>query len=156
MRVNWPNASRSQLFFRAVSCLLLSAVSVFGQDKIIRLRNQAISTPPKPAASIQSQAVESPVSGLFLVQFNSRLHPGWREQLRQLRVELVRYVPDDAFIAKFNNVSPARVGALSFVHWVGSYRPEHKIHPRLVAAATAASRTNETVSVNILLSSSST
>src|SRR2546426_2507413 len=156
MRVNLPHSGGSQLVFRAVACLMIGAVSVLAQDKVIRLRNQAISTPPKSAARLQPQAVESPASGLFLVQFNDRLQPAWREQLRQMRVELVRYVPDDAFIARFNNVSPASVGALSFVHWVGSYRPELKIHPRLVAAATAAARTNETVSVNILLSSSAT
>src|SRR2546430_2342182 len=157
MRVNLPHAGGSQLVFSAVACLLFGTVGVLAQDKVIRLRNETISTPPKAAAALQPRTVESPATGLFLVQFNDGLQPAWREQLRQMRVELVRYVPDDAFIAKFNNVSPASVGALSFVHWVGSYRPEHKIHPRLVAAATAAAaRTNETLNVNILLSSSAT
>ena len=156
MRVNLPHAERSRLGFRAGFCLFIGAVGVLAQDKVIRLRNETISTPPKAGAVLKAQVAESPASGLFLVQFNNPLQPAWREQLRQMRVELVRYVPEDAFIARFNNVSPASVGALSFVHWVGSYRPEHKIHPRLVAAATAAARTNETVSVNILLSSSAT
>src|SRR2546421_1050551 len=156
MRVNLPHAGGSQLVFSAVACLLFGTVGVLAQDKVIRLPTETISTPPKTAAAPQPQIVESPATGLFLVQFNDGLQPAWREQLRQMRVELVRYVPDDAFIARFNNVSPASVGALSFVHWVGSYRPEHKIHPQLVAAATAAARTNETVSVNILLSSSAT
>ena len=156
MRVNLPHAGGSQLVFSAVTCLLFGTVGVLAQDKVIRLRNETISTPPKIAAALQPRTVESPATGLFLVQFNDGLQPAWREQLRQMRVELVRYVPDDAFIARFNNVSPASIGALSFVHWVGSYRPEHKIHPQLVAAATAAARTNETVSVNILLSSSAT
>src|ERR1044071_9443586 len=105
MRVNWPHACRIQLFFRAAVCLLISAVSVFAQDKVIRVRNQAISTSPKPAVGLQPQVVESPASGLFLVQFNDRLQPGWREELRRMRVELVRYVPDDAFIARFDAVS---------------------------------------------------
>src|SRR5262245_55921502 len=144
MRVNCPNTWRSQLFFRAASCLLLSAVSVFAQDKIIRLRNQAISTSPKPAASIQSQAVESPVSGLFLLQFNDRLQPGWREQLRQMRVELVRYVPDDAFVAQFDAVMQGQVTRLPFVRWVGPYRPEHKLDSRL--------KTGDRLQVRVLLS----
>src|SRR2546427_7009493 len=156
MRVNLPHAERSRLGFRAGFCLFIGAVGVLAQDKVIRLRNETISTPPKAGAVLKAQVAESPASGLFRVQFSNRLQPAWREQLRQMRVELVRYVPEDAFIARFNNVSPASVGALSFVHWVGSYRPELKIHPRLVAAATAAARTNETVSVNILLSSLAT
>src|SRR6266699_4133946 len=107
MPVNWSYVGGSQLVFRAAVCLLIGAVSVCAQDKVIRLRNQAISTPPKPAAGLQPQAVESTASGLFLVQFNDRLQPAWSEQLRQMRVELIRYVPDDAFIAQFDAVSPA-------------------------------------------------
>ena len=131
MRVNWPYAGGSQVVFRAVLCLLIGAVSVFAQDKVIRLRNQPISTSPKSAAGLQPRTVESPASGLFLVQFNDRLQHAWREQLRQMRVELVRYVPDDAFIARFDAVSSGQVTRLSFVRWVGPYLPEHKIDSRL-------------------------
>src|SRR2546422_1320565 len=144
MRVNLPHSGGSQLVFRAAACLMIGAVSVLTQDKVIRLRNQAISTPPKSAARLQPQAVESPASGLFLVQFNDRLQPAWREQLRQMRVELVRYVPEDAFVARFDAVSPGQVTQLSFVRWVGLYRPEHKIDSRL--------RTGERSKVRVLLS----
>jgi hypothetical protein len=84
---------------------------------------------------------------------NSALEPGWRAELRSAGVELLKYVPDDAFITHFNNVSPAKVRALSFVRWVGSYRPDQKIHPRLAAAARAALQTNQLVAVTALLSS---
>src|SRR2546426_6179537 len=144
MRVNLPHAGRSQLVFRAGICLLMGAVSVLAQDKVIRLRNQAISTPPKAAAALQSKAVEPPASGLFLVQFIDRLQPPWREELRQLRVELVRYVPDDTFIARFDSASPEKVNRLPFVRWVGPYRPEHKIDSRL--------RAGERSRVRVLLS----
>src|SRR6266487_2322284 len=156
MRVNLPHAGRSQFVFRAGICLLMGVVSVFAQDKVIRLRNETIATPPKTTAALQPQVVEPPATGLFLVQFNDQIQPAWREQLHQMRVELVRYVPDDAFIAQFSGASPGQVKRLPFVRWIGAYRPDHKIHPRLVAAAAAAARTNETVSVNILLSSSAT
>src|SRR5213594_2764035 len=144
MRVNLPHSGGGQLVFRAAACLMIGAVSVLAQDKVIRLRNQAISTPPKSAARLQPQAVESPASGLFLIQFNDRLQPAWREQLRQMRVELVRYVPDDAFVARFDAVSPGQVTQLSFVRWVGLFRPEHKIDPRL--------RRGECSKVRVLLS----
>src|SRR6266516_4665484 len=132
MRVNLPHSGRSQLFFKAGICLLMGgAVSVFAQDKVIRLRNQAISAPTKAALALQSQAVEPPASGLFLVQFIDRLQPTWREQLLQMRVELVRYVPDDTFIARFDSASPLQVNRLPFVRWIGPYRPDYKIDSRL-------------------------
>src|SRR5438309_11825722 len=114
MRVILPRADRSQLICTAVVCLLIGADGVFAQDKVIRLRNETISTPPKTGVVLQPQVVESPATGLFLVQFDGRLQPAWREQLRQLRVELVRYVPDDAFVAQFKGTSPGRVKQLSF------------------------------------------
>src|SRR5438309_7686458 len=131
MRVNLPHAERSRLGFRAGFCLFIGAVGVLAQDKVIRLRNETISTPPKAGAVLQAQVAESPASGLFLVQFSNPLQPAWREQLRQMRVELVRYVPEDAFVAQFNGVSPGQVKRLSFVHWVGGYRSQHKLDARL-------------------------
>src|SRR5438046_8786530 len=125
MRVNLPHAGRSQLVFKAGICLLMGgAVSVFAQDKVIRLRNQAISAPPKAALALRSQAVEPPASGLFLVQFIDRLQPTWREQLLQMRVELVRYVPDDTLIARSDSASPLQVNRLPFVRGIGPYRTD--------------------------------
>src|SRR5438128_1819414 len=144
MRVNSPRPGRSRLVFGAAFCLLMGASGAFGQDKVLRLRNETITTPPKAAAAIQTLVVEPPASGLFLVQFNDRLQPAWREELRQMRVELLRYVPDDAFVAQFDGVSPAQVKRLSFVRWVGAYRLEHKIDARL--------RTIGNMKVRVLLS----
>jgi subtilisin family serine protease len=129
-----------------------------GQTKQIRLRNGTITTAPaaKAAAATQSRSqalsVQSPVSGLFLVQFESPLKPAERSELQALGIELLKYVPDDAFIAKFNSVSPDTVRALNFIRWVGPYRSDYKIHPRLSAAVSNVSQTNRIVTVNILIS----
>jgi subtilisin family serine protease len=145
-------------------CILLAAGLILlnftadSQTKQIRLRNGTITTAPaaKAAAATQSRSqalsVESPASGLFLVQFESTLKPAERSELQALGIELIKYVPDDAFIAKFNSVSPAKVSALDFVRWVGPYGSDYKIHPRLSAAARAVSQTNRIVTVNILIS----
>src|SRR6058998_2429278 len=144
MRVNLCHAGGSQLVRAVFGCLFLCAFGSQAQDKIIRLRNETIATPPKSATALQPLAVGAPASGLFLVQFNDRVQPVWREQLRQMRVELVRYVPDDAFVARFDAVSPGQVTRLSFVRWVGPYRSEHKIDSRL--------RPGERSQVRVLLS----
>jgi hypothetical protein len=107
------------------------------QEKRIHLRNESISTHPRTATTLQPQSASTNSSGLFLVQFADRLQPAWREQLRQMRVELLRYVPDDAFLARFEGVDLAQVTQLSFVQWFGPYRPEHKIDARLKGAGNA-------------------
>ena len=46
----------------------------------------------------------------------------------------MKYVPEDAFIARFAHASAERVSGMDFVRWVGAYRADHKIHPRLAAS----------------------
>ena len=124
------------------------------EAKNIRLRNEIIETNSGTNRAVMAAAMhaQAAVSGLYLVQFNGPLEKVRRAELRKAGVELLQYVPDDAFIAKFNNVFPASVGAMNFVTWIGPYRSEYKVHPRLAVAASQAAQTNETVSVNILLS----
>ena len=102
MRVNLPHPGRSQLVLGVIGSFLVGTLGALAQDKVIRLRNEIISTPPKAAVALQTRVAEPPATGLFLVQFNDRIQPAWREQLRQMRVDLVRYVPDDTFIARFD------------------------------------------------------
>ncbi len=94
--------------------------------------------------------------GLFLVQLENQIQPADRAAFAALGVELVKYVPDDTFIARFNNVSPDAVRALNAVRWVGVYAPDYKIHPRLSAMIPSAMKTNKAVAVSILLSPSAT
>src|SRR6266536_5803006 len=135
MRVN-SSCLRRLPFLFVIACLLVLETGARAQEKKIHLRNETISTPSRTAvaAALQPQLASPVSSGLFVVQFVDRLQPAWREQLRQMRVELLRYVPDDAFVARFNGVDPEQVRRLAFVQWVGPYRPEHKIDTRLKGA----------------------
>ncbi len=138
--------------------VVLLYFSAAGQTRQIRLRNEIITTTSAakmaPAARFQAQGLsaQTPASGLFLVQFENPVPSSERAELRALGVELLKYVPEDAFVARFNHVSAAKVGELSYVRWVGPYRPDDKIHPGLSAAARGALSTNQLVAVNILLS----
>lgn len=71
------------------------------------------------------------MSGLFLIQLADRFDPAWREVLAAQRVELIRYVPDDAFVARLREVRLEDVRTLPFVQWVGEFRTDHKIHSRV-------------------------
>ncbi len=149
-----PGSARSPIAI----CLLLAFVTLTAQSKPIRLRNAVILTEPSATAGAQAQAAltPSPASGLFLIQFTNAVSRASRAELRSLGVRLLKYVPDDAFIARFNNVPPGKLSALSYVHWVGPYRADYKIHPRLAAAARAMPQTNQVLAVNVLLSPQAT
>ena len=126
------------------------------EPKWIRLRNESIRTEPSAqAAALRRSTVDRPVSGLFLVQFHDRLQPGWKEQLQGLGVELLRYVPDNAFIVRAQNVNLEQVRALDFVRWAGEYRPDHKIHPA-VGQRAAQAIPGEAPAISILFSPAAT
>ncbi len=136
-----------------VASILLFTLTASGQTKAIRLRTGAIVTWPATNAGPRAQALmaQPPASGLFLVQFEGPVEPAWRAQLASKGVQLLKYIPDDAFIARFNAVSADQVSALGFVRWVGSYRPEYKVHPRLGVAARQALVAGQDVEVSVLV-----
>ncbi len=84
---------------------------------------------------------DRPVTGLFLLQFNGALPSAARGELRNRGVELLQYVPDDAFVAKFEGARVEQIRQLDFVRWVGPYRPEHKIHRALTRSVAGTTNT---------------
>ena len=143
-----------------IAGLLFASFAAAGQTKTMRLRNGFITTPPASKITAQSQAaaIQSPVSGLYLIQFEDPLQPAERVQLQALGVKLLKYVPDDAFIARLDNVSPVTVRALGFVRWVGDYQPDYKIESRLSVAARGALLKSQAqiADVSVLISPSAT
>lgn len=102
--------------------------------KPIRLRTGTIDPRQQRA---QAQALEprgQPETGLYLVQLRDELPADWRAQVRALDAQLLRFVPEDAFVARIPGDAVGRIRLLPFVEWVGEYLPEHKVHPQLAAA----------------------
>ncbi len=118
-----------------LSLLGLGVPMASGISRTIHLRAEAVVTPPKgsgPQAAALSTP-SGPVTGLWLLQFTNHIEPAWREELRRQGVELVHYVPDDAFIARFDGVAIESVKQLSYVQWTGPFEARWKVHPRLAA-----------------------
>jgi len=124
------------------------------EAKSIRLRHEMIDTDTglNRAVLAGQMRAQIPTTGLYLIQCDGPLASEQRNEMKKAGVELIQYVPDDTYIAKLTEVSPASVGGFSYVRWIGPYRKEYKQHPRLSAPAKPAANTNQTVSVNILLS----
>ncbi len=127
--------------------LLLAFAATEARAKPIRLRNQTISPESEKTLEPASRAA---TSGLFLIQFKSSPGPEARAQLSAAGVDLLHYIPEDAFLARFREVKLGRLRALPFVSWVGEYRPEHKVHKTLAAKLTTPLAA-EPVGVAILL-----
>ena len=123
----------------SVFVAVLSLGILLGQDtRSIRLRNGVINT-PAPAAIHAAKAVAPdlsapPVTGLFLLQFTNHLQAAWRDELRERGVELLSFVPDDAFVARLDGVRLHALRGSRYIRWIGPYEPRHKLHPSLTAA----------------------
>lgn len=139
-----------RLFLYAAALLLMAAAAYAAEpQKFIRLRNERITTTPPAAAAVQA-ADKSRVSGLILVQFESAPTPEQRQQVADLGVDLLSYVPDDAFIADANQVPPGKLRALPFIRWVGPFRAEQKIHGKLNTSAAAKGASAPDLEVSVL------
>lgn len=123
------------------------------EPKFIRLRNETIATAPvaaTPPSTTSTQrsarpAVSAPTwaePGLALIQLTDHLKPEWREELQALGLELLHYIPDDAFVAHAEPTVLQAVAELPYVHWMGDYAPQYKLAPQVVTSFAANSMTN--------------
>ncbi|MGC3959533.1 MAG: S8 family serine peptidase [Verrucomicrobiota bacterium] len=146
------------VFARCISSLLVCALGLTtaaAAQKTIRLRNEQITTTSASSSTTKTtqalSATASSLNGLFVIQFESAPTSAQREELTKLGVDLLSYVPDDAFIADVSNVSLAQLRTKSFIHWVGSLQPEHKIHAKLTNRSTPQSKLTGDLAVSVLL-----
>lgn len=123
-------------------------------EKRILLRNKTIVTARLDRQSLRAQAGEIPVSGLYLLQFSGPAPADLREQLAARGVNLLRPVPEEAFVAELTDAKLNEIRALPFVHWAGPYRPEHKTHFLVQQIAQIAD--DRQIAVTALLSSTAT
>jgi subtilisin-like proprotein convertase family protein/uncharacterized protein YegP (UPF0339 family) len=76
--------------------------------------------------------------GLRLVQFVGPTRPEWLSALRGTGVEVIAYVPHNAYLVYGDADAMGALTALDpsgFIQWQGAYRAEHKVHPRAFRAA---------------------
>ncbi len=93
---------------------------------------------PTLAANLKIDAYQPDVAGIYLVQFQGRVDEKWKQEVQSAGAKLYGYIPDDAFEARMDQATRARVSAMPFVRWVGVYQPAFKLSPRFPAATLAA------------------
>lgn len=85
-----------------------------------------------PVELRQAAGVAVAVAGqrAHLIQFTGPIQPEWHAALRQTGVQILNYLPDNAYLVYGDAPALARAQSLPAVQWHGAYRAEHKVHPR--------------------------
>lgn len=77
-------------------------------------------------------------SDYILVQVNGPLTSAQRDELTKAGCELLEFVPENTYIARFPGKDLTQVRALPFVRWANVYLKGFKINPSVVAGAAPA------------------
>ena len=72
-----------------------------------------------------------PESGYYIVQFGGVVTDDWLNDLRSAGIEILQYVPHQAFLVYGNSDAIAMAATYSRVRWVGRYLADEKIPPVL-------------------------
>jgi hypothetical protein len=83
---------------------------------------------PLPALDASEDAAGGPY---YILQFSGPVDETAIQQVEQLGVDLLGYIPDNAHLARIEPESLERVRSLATVRWVGAYRAEYKASPEL-------------------------
>lgn len=119
----------------ALAVALLCFVEITALSKPIRLRNETISVGDRSRSVMAAAGTNQAQTGLVLIQFAATPTHEERLAIQKAGLMLLRYVPEDAFIARGQNVNLEQIRNLPFVTWVGPYLPSHKLHRSLQARA---------------------
>jgi hypothetical protein len=85
-----------------------------------------ISSPPADSALGRTK-LASPEKDYYIVQFGGIATDEWLNSIRDAGVEILQYVPDQAFLVYGDGAAISRVAAHSRVRWVGAYAAEQRI-----------------------------
>ncbi len=86
----------------------------------------------------------------YIVQFISSVKNEWKETINSMGGKVISYVPNHAYIVKMPLSLVNEVENLSFVRWVGEYKPAYRVNPRLIIGKYRQKGTDD-VSLMILL-----
>ena len=90
---------------------------------------------PLIPASLEIKAYPAETLGSYLVQFIGPVKDEWKWQIEALGAEILRYIPNDAYLVRMTPEVRASVEALRTVTWTGIYQPVYKIDPTLYSSS---------------------
>ncbi|MFO0830285.1 MAG: immunoglobulin domain-containing protein [Phycisphaerales bacterium] len=124
----------------------IEGAEVLTDENLIFLNTGALDTSSKPVREMQGIRTPMPGRALHLVQFAAPVQPGWMDQLAATGVEVVTYLPSNAYLVYGDAAQLAQLQLWAatdpHVQWDAPYDGVFKIDPAAVAqmAADAAPR----------------
>lgn len=80
-----------------------------------------------PTETVRPDDPGQPARGYYVVQFGGIAIDDWLDSLRDAGVEMLQYVPHQAFFVYGDGEAITRASRHSRVRWVGRFAPEHKL-----------------------------
>ncbi|MCS7106115.1 MAG: S8 family serine peptidase, partial [Candidatus Aenigmarchaeota archaeon] len=68
----------------------------------------------------------------YIVQLKGPIEKEWKNQLKQLNLEIIDYIPDYTYLVKMRGSLKNQLKNLNFVRWVGIFQPSYKVDPKLL------------------------
>ncbi len=121
--------------FGTVNALLESQLLVENRDdfNLIRLNTGAIDTSRAEVQAARASVGTFPGKRLHLVQFAGPILPAWREELEQLGVQVVVYIPENAYLVYGDATAlgklQQRAVTADYIQWEAAYLDDYKINP---------------------------
>ena len=80
-----------------------------------------------PVASPPEEGARNEGKGYYIIQFGGTVNDVWLDSVRDTGVEILQYIPNQAFFVYGDAADIQKVSGHSRVRWVGEYKKEHKI-----------------------------
>lgn len=108
------------------------------EDNVIALNAGAIDTTRPEVQAMRASVAAFAGKRMHLVQFPGPVRPEWHAALAKTGVEIVTYIPNNAFLVYSNAKTLQRVQALgSLLQWEGAYTNSMRLAPGIEQAAAA-------------------
>lgn len=160
-RVDYGSFSLWQVSASQAKTVLLSGASDFEQialrgGNVINIRSRSLqNVRGRPVLTVPArlQQTRQNAAQLWLVQFIGPIKSEWLNDLRQMGLELVSYLPTNAYVVWGSGKVLTELEALerkrSYVQFSGPYHPAYRLAPDLHAPALASISTPMRVTVQL-------
>lgn len=122
---------------------LLTRATIFDplekEPEALRIGGARLETTSFQAATARlkeaAEAQQSEPNSHFIIQYRGAIRPAWTNGLRALGVEIVGYLPNNAYIIKASANKAAQLKGSADARWVGAYGAGLKVEPELAQLA---------------------
>jgi len=110
-------------------------VQNFPINKFVHLKyaqfDPLVSLPAIPDALMSRPPVIPNTKMPYIVQTNSPITEDWKNELANNGVEIISYIPDNAYLVRLQDDQVDKIRGLGSVRWLGDYHPVYKLDPTL-------------------------